>query len=545
MKCSKCGTEFEGNFCPECGEPIRNREIFNQQTAQKPSNNQQQVNEQKVNRQQVNQPAAKKPAAQKPVTNNQTPTNQQVNTAAAQEPVADKQKVNEAKSSQPVTAEPKVSSTPVSNNTVSDTNVPNQQNKKKAKKPIYKRWWFWLLVIIFAFGLFRSCNNGSSVEIVNFEWSDIKMSDYLPEPPSTTGEIHWNSKKELYISVYNVNSDQYDEYLSACKEMGYTVDSDEDSSMYEAFNEDGYALDLTYYDNELNITLDAPMTTKTITWPTSDAAKTVPTPKSLNGNIGYDSSNEFLIYIADTTKDDYNDYVQACIDAGYTVNYDKGDDYYYAKNADGYDLSLKYEGANVMSIQVEAPKDKSSKSSSSSKTTKSSTSSKTSKSSSATAKISDNKYKNLNTFVKKYNNYAKTPIKNLKKIDIQSPKYYRVEYRLDAFQNAPAYKGKIGEYDIEIVNEVVNFSDEILYDGGLRIYIDVNKVKEAKDIIKSFCKATDEDVTQEDIDDFYKYHTLGKGYENIMIGSVSGYCDGKKKLELFLSVSPDYFEESL
>jgi rRNA maturation endonuclease Nob1 len=26
MKCNKCGNEFEGNFCPNCGEPAKELE---------------------------------------------------------------------------------------------------------------------------------------------------------------------------------------------------------------------------------------------------------------------------------------------------------------------------------------------------------------------------------------------------------------------------------------------------------------------------------------------------------------------------------------
>ena len=26
MKCSKCGNEYEGNFCPQCGKPVNAEE---------------------------------------------------------------------------------------------------------------------------------------------------------------------------------------------------------------------------------------------------------------------------------------------------------------------------------------------------------------------------------------------------------------------------------------------------------------------------------------------------------------------------------------
>ena len=39
----------------------------------------------------------------------------------------------------------------------------------------------------------------------------------------------------------------------------------------------------------------------------------------------------------------------------YTVNYSKGDNYYTADNGDGWHVSLKYEGNQIMSIDLDAP----------------------------------------------------------------------------------------------------------------------------------------------------------------------------------------------
>lgn len=39
----------------------------------------------------------------------------------------------------------------------------------------------------------------------------------------------------------------------------------------------------------------------------------------------------------------------------YTVNYSKGDNYYTADNGEGWHVSLKYEGNQIMSIDLDAP----------------------------------------------------------------------------------------------------------------------------------------------------------------------------------------------
>ena len=59
--------------------------------------------------------------------------------------------------------------------------------------------------------------------------------------------------------------------------------------------------------------------------------------------------------MGDTTQADYDKYVTACSDKGFTIDYDKGEKYYSADNADGYHLSLSYEGNNIMLVSVDEP----------------------------------------------------------------------------------------------------------------------------------------------------------------------------------------------
>lgn len=94
-----------------------------------------------------------------------------------------------------------------------------------------------------------------------------------------------------------------------------------------------------------------------IVWPTSDIAKLLPVPKSSVGKIEWEHSYGFVAYIAETSQSDYDEYVKLCEDAGFTVDYSKGDDYFWADNADGYHVSLKYEGDDVMFIRIDEPKE--------------------------------------------------------------------------------------------------------------------------------------------------------------------------------------------
>ncbi len=94
-----------------------------------------------------------------------------------------------------------------------------------------------------------------------------------------------------------------------------------------------------------------------ITWPTSDIAQLLPVPKSSVGKIEWEHSYGFVAYIAETSRTDYDEYVKLCEDAGFTFDYSKGDDYFWADNAEGYHISLKYEGNGVMFIRIDEPKE--------------------------------------------------------------------------------------------------------------------------------------------------------------------------------------------
>lgn len=196
-------------------------------------------------------------------------------------------------------------------------------------------------------------------DVEKFNWQDIVMCEMLPEPESNIGEITSNSKNELMIDIHKISNKQYSDYLDACKEMGYIIDNDEMGSSYSAFNQSGYKLTLSYYESneEMSIRLDTPMETTDIKWPDSDIGKLLPVPKSSVGSIYWENSDGFVICVADTPITDYNEYVKACTEKGFNVDYQKGDDYYYADNGNGAHLSLNYQGFNIMCVRIENKKE--------------------------------------------------------------------------------------------------------------------------------------------------------------------------------------------
>lgn len=240
---------------------------------------------------------------------------------------------------------------------------------KKKKKPIYKRWWFYVIVVIAAIAVISSISGNKSEKI---KWSDIILSAQLPEPPKNKGEIHENTAEGLWVDINKISDKQYNDYIEACKAKGFTVDSESDSMSYGAYNAEGYKLSLSHYGSEaeMKIELEKPLELSSITWPTSKAGKQLPVPKSTSGKFTHENDDSFFVYIGNTSKDDYNNYVKACSDKGFTVNYDKADSFYNADNSAGWHVSIKYEGNNIMSIDIDAASENSTAPSASEGTTK-------------------------------------------------------------------------------------------------------------------------------------------------------------------------------
>lgn len=110
----------------------------------------------------------------------------------------------------------------------------------------------------------------------------------------------------------------------------------------------------SYFGEYLN-GLDVTEGMGTFTWPKSDIAKLVPVPNSDYGKILWESSSGFAIYVGNTTKEEYNTYVDTVYDCGFVVNYQKWDGYFCGDNADGYSVILGFEGSNTMYIQIDEP----------------------------------------------------------------------------------------------------------------------------------------------------------------------------------------------
>lgn len=123
----------------------------------------------------------------------------------------------------------------------------------------------------------------------------------------------------------------------------------------EAFDEQGYRLSLNYIGERMYIDLDAPIEMGILNWPKSEIANLLPMPKSKVGKVSTDTADGCYLYVGETSMDDFNTYADECSNCGFSVDYERGDKFYNAKDKDGNKLSLSYQGNNVMVIQISKP----------------------------------------------------------------------------------------------------------------------------------------------------------------------------------------------
>lgn len=230
------------------------------------------------------------------------------------------------------------------------------------KKNIIKvpKSWIPIVAVVVSFVLvipYFSLYKINSADYMKYDWDAVVLAEMLPEPESPYGEIISNSEDYLSLDVTKTTEAQYKEYIKACKDKGFTIDTEVTESSFYAYNDNGYKLSLSYYDynSKMHINLESAMEMETITWPDSKMAKLLPVPKSKIGKIYSDDEDGFSVYIGNTTIDDYNAYVKACEEKGFTVDAQKKDKTFSAKNADSYKLSVDYKGNNVIYISIAEP----------------------------------------------------------------------------------------------------------------------------------------------------------------------------------------------
>ena len=188
-------------------------------------------------------------------------------------------------------------------------------------------------------------------------WPESELASHLPKPDKGKNDSVYEFSDSLSITVKGIDSVDYELYVKKCIEAGFTEEASKSSTSYEAFNSDGYSLDLDLYNSskELHIRLKEPIKLSSLRWPAGEAGKLIPKPTSSIGKTQWEYDRKFYLYVGDTDIDQFQQYIDSCIDAGFSIDYSRGDTFFTARNSLGYKLSLHYVGFHVMSVNIDEP----------------------------------------------------------------------------------------------------------------------------------------------------------------------------------------------
>jgi len=192
-----------------------------------------------------------------------------------------------------------------------------------------------------------------------YTWEETALTKLIEKPASDNGEIVTSSDTLFSMDVYGMTLSQYKDYVSSCIDKGFATDPVRDGQSYTAFDENGTKLELNYYEyaNETSIRLMAPLGLMPMRWPTTGLVLKLPQPAFSTGLIEWESDNGIHMYVGETSRTAFTDYVQQCIDSGFNIDYSRSSDYFYGNNEEGDHLTLNHYGFDIMEIRMHTARD--------------------------------------------------------------------------------------------------------------------------------------------------------------------------------------------
>lgn len=219
----------------------------------------------------------------------------------------------------------------------------------------------YILMVVIAFitliPYFTTFSEDTESDARRIHWSNIVLSDILPEPSSNLAKIHENSKKSLAIDIYKISNEQFERYINDCKAEGFSIEPEEFSDSYTAYSKTDYMLKIEYDESEgiMEITANEQEKLGALKWEECEMANLLPKPETEMGKIIKNDDAELKVYLGETSLDDYEKYIEKCSNKGFELDTNPDDKIFYAVNNDGYSLLVKYTGNNRMQIVLSEP----------------------------------------------------------------------------------------------------------------------------------------------------------------------------------------------
>lgn len=83
-----------------------------------------------------------------------------------------------------------------------------------------------------------------------FEWQNYGLFTQIPEPETHNGKIVLESDNQIQIELYKISAKEFNDYVGACKNAGFTEGITKTDSVFYANDDEGYKLSIFYYENK-------------------------------------------------------------------------------------------------------------------------------------------------------------------------------------------------------------------------------------------------------------------------------------------------------
>lgn len=177
-------------------------------------------------------------------------------------------------------------------------------------------------------------NGGDSPRVGGEEktWPTQGLGATIPEPNAKLSYSPSSDSFYFNAGLKNFKKQDFDAYVEACKEAGYTEEPKESDDEYVAYHVDtGDVLTISYYDwsDTGSVRIDRAPTFGDL-WPEANRfAKMIPKPEADDYSIKSLSDYGLEIYVRVESKIEFVNYITTCQNEGFEGNFDGKTNYFY------------------------------------------------------------------------------------------------------------------------------------------------------------------------------------------------------------------------
>ena len=230
-------------------------------------------------------------------------------------------------------------------------------NKRRIEKSIRNKRVIAVFIIIIAI-IFVAFRAGVFDKIAKINSTihlpDTELSQELPETDLNKGEVTYSDDDSLYLKYYNISEQDYENYKNLCKKSGYTIDSENTTFSYKAYNSDGYKISVSYYSSfsEISVQIYNRLELKNTVWPSTNLAQTIPMPSEIYGKVELSTNSILQVYVGKISSETFDSLIEDCIKQGYNQDIEQNKQQFSAKDNNDNQLKIEYEGNNTYLITI-------------------------------------------------------------------------------------------------------------------------------------------------------------------------------------------------